>query len=111
MESIIDNPMNNLQKAINTLKTEMLQQFNRMEKRFEQIYNILGQMDTRFEQLENRIVFIDNQQMKDRTMLMDIWRDREKVTVTFSKTFAFINILISGIVAGFVSFFTKHTLQ
>lgn len=63
--------------------------------------------NNRFEHIEKRMDQIEHQQPEDRQILMDIWKSRDKVTVTFSRTFtavnAFISLLVSAITATVVA--------
>jgi len=79
-----------------------------VEQKLEHVQQVLDYIDKRLEKLENRVNFVENQQMEDRKMLLDIWRNREKVTLTFSKTFAFFNIFLAGVVSSIVAAFVKQ---
>ena len=84
------------------------QRLEHVGQRLDYIQQKLDYIDKRLEKLENRVDFVENQQMEDRKMLLDIWRNREKVTLTFSKTFAFFNIFIAGVVSSVVAAFVKQ---
>ena len=79
-----------------------------VDQRLDRIDQRLDYLEQRFEKLEKRFDRMEDQQMEDRKIIMELWRDREKVTVTFSKTFAFINVFVAGIVSGLVAFFIKQ---
>lgn len=61
----------------------------------------------RFEYLEKRMDRLENLQMEDHKILMELWQSRDKVTVSFSRTFTFVNAFISCFVATITSLFVS----
>lgn len=79
------------------------------------IYQLLQEMNERLDHIEKRmdrmeskIDRLEDNQMEDRKMLMDLWKDREHVTVKFSRTFLGVNATISAVIAIIISLFVKN---
>jgi predicted nuclease with TOPRIM domain len=86
--------LENLEAKIDSLQSELA--------------DFKAEANQRFDRLEKRLDRIEDQQMEDRKIIMDMWREKDKVTATFSRTFAFLNIFIASLVSGFVAFFVKR---
>ncbi len=59
----------------------------------------------RFEQMERRLERIEDNQVSEKKRLDDVYEARNQVTVNFSRAFATMNILISGVIAALVALF------
>lgn len=91
---LLNNKIDKLAETLDAFQTST-------EKHFEQI-------EKRLERMETRIYRMEDQQSEDRKILMDLWQDRNQVTVKFSKVFTGINALISAIVSGTITLLVQR---
>jgi hypothetical protein len=81
---------------------------NEMAITNETLHQLLQEINMRLGRIETRMDRLENQQMEDRKLLMDLWKDRDEVKIKFSRTLFGVNATISMVVAIIVSLFTRR---
>ncbi len=88
---------------VNRRFAEVDKRFEQVDKRFEQIDKRFEQVDKRFEQLYKEMGEMREAMKEDRNKLNEVYESRDKVTITFSRTFVGINMVLSAMVSAFIS--------
>ncbi len=75
------------------------------DQKLDLIIKMIEQVEKRLDQVERRLERIEDNQVSEKKRLDDVYEARNQVTVNFSRAFATMNILISGVVAALVALF------
>lgn len=95
---------------INSLK-ETMQDFKEDFKNFKyEIYNRFDQIDKRFEQADKRFERMENQQTEDHKILMELWKEKDNIKLSFSRSILTVTGFVSAIVALIVSIITGKAM-
>ncbi len=96
---------------VNRRFAEVDKRFEQVDRRFEQMTaemnsrfeQITADMNSRFEQVHREMDEMKEMIKEDRKKLNEVYESRDRVTVTFSRTFVGINMVLSAMVSSFVS--------
>ncbi len=64
--------------------------------------------DRRFEVIDDKFTTLIKQVEKNTNMLEEIYFNKDKTKITFSRTFAFSTMFFSGLIAYVVALFSRH---
>jgi len=76
-----------------------------LNNKLDLILKVLEQYEKRFEQIEKRLEYLESRVDRMENKIDDIHDARDKVTVKFSRAFAFVNIFLAALVAYITSNF------
>lgn len=86
----------------------MDKRFEGIDKRFEGMDKKFDSMETRFDQARMERMELREMIQQDRQKLNEVYEARNTVSVSFSRAFVGINLVLSGLVSGIVSFFVSR---
>lgn len=75
-----------------------------------EVYNRFDQIDKRFEQVDKRLDGIEYQQREDRKILMELWKEKDNMKLSFTRTLLTVTGLTSAIIALIVSIITGKAI-
>ena len=90
-----------LYDLIRDMKEDISRRFDEVDRRFDEV-------DKRFEMNERRITSMETDIKDIREKLNILIYDRDKVKITFSRTFAFSTIFFSALIAYVVALFSRN---
>lgn len=91
-----------------TVTTEMV--YDLLKDFKEDTYKRFEQIDKRFEQVDKRLDGIEYQQREDRKILMELWKEKDNMKLSFTRTLLTVTGLTSGVIAFIVSFITGKAM-
>lgn len=90
---------------------ETVRDFKEDFKNFKyEIYNRFDQIDKRFEQADKRFERIENQQTEDHKILMELWKEKDNMKLSLTRTLLTVTGLFSAVIALIVSIVTGKAM-
>ncbi len=97
-----------LYDLIKDMKDDMCRKFNEVDRRFDEVDRRFDEVDKRFDLNERRVECLETDMKDIRNKLNELLYERDKVKITFSRTFATGTMFFSGLIAFIVAMFSRN---
>ncbi len=118
MKDDMDRKFSEIKEDISEFRQQHKEDITRLETRIDRLETRIDKLEVKFDKLEAKVEKLDekieklNEKVDNNTQqINELLLNREKIQISFSKTFAFANIFFSVLIAYLAALFTwkiKH---